>query len=123
MSTRSTRLRIVRCWGLGSPVASLSLDGAPTQDQRDAVLRGLQSRLDLNLDEARDMIVLGDWLIGQCGGPTPAAARMLKRLSKLSDKAVVPDLKALIEAGGRGADGTLSAEQTALIADIDRVFR
>ena len=81
-------------------VAFLELGGMPTVEERNALLRALQSRLGVSLGEAEELVTLGHWLVGQCGGPGPAVSRLSRRAARLGGSAAVDDVAALIEMVG-----------------------
>ena len=98
-------------------VAFVELGGMPTREDRGALLRALQSRLDVGLQEAEELVVLGHWLTAQCGGPSPAVSRLARRAHKLGGPRTVDDVAALIEMAARGEPNEAQREA---LAEMER---
>ena len=78
-------------------VAFAELGGMVTVEDRHALPRALQSRLEVPLGEAEERVTLGHWLVGQCGGSSPAISRLARRAVELGGPGAVDDATALIE--------------------------
>lgn len=100
-------------------MAYMELHGLPTEETRDALLRALQTTLDVTLKEAGELMVLGRWLMHECQGPAPAIARASKRLYALSGGDIAPLLTILKPV----TSDPLSDRQREALADIRRAFR
>jgi hypothetical protein len=98
-------------------IAYLELGGLPRAEQHEALLRGLQVSLGLSHEAAQEALVLGRWLVGECGGPMPGMDRLTRRLWKLKGaeafEPLMQVLKGISEAGGNATSGR---QQDALAA-------
>ncbi|MCL6283742.1 hypothetical protein M3P21_09400 [Ruegeria sp. 2012CJ41-6] len=61
----------------------IELDDLPTSEQRQQLHVLLRSKLRCSEEEAKEMEVLGRWLMTQCNGPADAVPRLGRRLRKL----------------------------------------
>ena len=103
-------------------VAYLELDALPTREQQIALGRGLQTQLNLNLSDSEELVILGRWMMNECGGAEPAITRVARKLYKLDAGASFTPLMGVIKE--IAAEGTaLSQKQTSALADIKRAFR
>ena len=99
--------------------AYMELHGLPTEDLRNRLSSALQTSLEVDASAAREMMVLGRWLMTECQGAAPAVTRASRRLSKLTEGDVGPlmdILKAI-------SDDPLSDTQREALDDIKRAFR
>lgn len=71
----------------GVGIAFLELGGLPSADQHDALIRSLQHHLTQDHDKAQEAVILGRWLIAECGGAQQGFDRMARRLYKLQGHA------------------------------------
>ncbi|NTT87521.1 hypothetical protein [Tabrizicola fusiformis] len=105
-------------------LAFLELDGLPSQEQQQALTRSLARHMVIPVAQAEEILILGRWLIGECGGPLPAIERLAKRLFRLNGAASVePLLSVLKEVAVAGGQGGLSDRQKGAIEDIARLMR
>lgn len=81
--------------------------GRLTPQQEDDWLLQMQSKFNVDKAEAKELSVLGDWLVGQCATPSNAVPRISRRLSQLAGPAALPDMESMIEAVFTGVDGTM----------------
>ncbi len=100
-------------------VAYMELHGMPTETTHEALLKSMQSSLEIDLKEAEEQIILGRWLVNECKGPSPAISRAAKRLYQLTSGDIGPLLDIL---GSVTADPA-SEQQTEAIHEIKRAFR
>ena len=98
------------------------LEGLPTQDARLRLLKTLQSTLGQTLPEAEESVILGRWLMGECGTPQGAVERLSRRLFKLAGVAKLAELMEVLTHSADPQTG-LSAHQTDALSDIKRAFR
>ncbi len=96
--------------------AFLELDALPTQEQRTLLEMKLRSVLKADPEEAREMEIVGRWLMTECNGPRPAIARLTRRLYKI-DGAKSQDALFEILGAITPQDG-LSPEQENAVSDI-----
>lgn len=99
----------------------LELDNLPTQQQRDSLLVQGQAQLGLSEKDVSEMMVLGRWLMNECGGPAPAVTRMSRKLYKLAGAEAFDPLLAVVRAT-LGEKGLTQAHREAL-DEIRRAFR
>jgi hypothetical protein len=107
----------------GIAVAFLELDDYPTQEQRQALLVQLQSKLVLDEGAATELTILGRWFMNECGGPQPAIARLSRKLFKLSGAKTMEPLLAIVQAVLLVGNGQLNDNQRDALDDVRRAFR
>lgn len=108
----------------GAGVAFMELAGLPSFEQQDALNLSLQHRLGHDRAKAEEAMVLGRWLVNECGGAGPALTRLTKRLNKLRGAAgLQPLLQVLDDVAKAGRDGGLSPAQRDALAEVSRIFR
>ena len=100
-------------------VAFMELDDLPTEAQRGALVRALQSECEVDLKEAEELVVLGRWLMGECQGPAPAISRAARKLYKLTGGKVGPLFTILNAVSG----GEPTDKQRDALGDIKTAFR
>ena len=104
-------------------VAFLDLDSFPVQEQRDELARQLRAVLGVVEGDADEMVVLGRWLVSECGGATPAVARASRKLYKMRGAQDFEPLLTIVQ-GVLGAGGTgLNDAQRDALDDVKRAFR
>ena len=103
-------------------VAFLELDALPTREQQIALGRGLQHELGLSLPHAEELVVLGRWMMTECGGPEPAVTRVARKLYKLDAGRSFPPLMGVVKEVTTESQG-LSPKQTRALAEIKQAFR
>jgi hypothetical protein len=102
-------------------IGYLELAGLPRAEQHDALVRSLQVHLQMSHDVAAEAVILGRWLITECGGPVPGIDRLARRLKKLRPTGFV-DLMAVIKDVSEAGGGTTSPRQGEALAGLARVF-
>ena len=108
----------------GAGLAFLDLAGLPTAEQHDALLVSLQSRLGHDRGKAEEAMILGRWLVGECGGADAALKRFSRRLVKMKDAAALQPLMEVVkDVAASGRDGALTARQKEALEEIARTFR
>lgn len=107
----------------GIAVAFLELDDYPTQQQRQALLVQIQSKLHLEQDVATELTVLGRWLMTECGGPQPAIARLSRKLYKLDGARQVEPLLSIVQQVLVIGGGQMNHKQRDALDDVRRAFR
>ena len=101
----------------------IQLSDLPTREEREATETALGDALTLTRAESEEMMVLGQWLVGQCGGPLPAITRIARKLQKLSGAEHAAPLMAAIQAGVGAGAGALNDTQRDALEDIKRNLR
>jgi hypothetical protein len=107
----------------GAGLAFMDLAGLPTAEQQDALLISLQSRLGHDKAKAEEAMILGRWLISECGGAEAALKRFAKRLVKMKGTPALQPLMEVIKDVTAAGKGDLSARQKEALEDIARSFR
>ena len=102
-------------------LAFLELNDLPTQDQRDAMVLQTQSTLGVSKADAEEMMVLGRWLMNECGGADPAISRISRKLQRIDGAHSFDALMTLIKSVL--PDSGLNDEQGDGLDDIKRAFR
>ena len=105
-------------------IAFLELGGLPTSEQHDRLLTSLQSRLGQSVSRAEEALILGRWLVGECGGPQPGLSRMARRLYKLRGvNSFQPLMAVLKDVAAAGRDGAVSPRQSDALTEIASLYR
>lgn len=108
----------------GAGLAFLDLAGLPTAEQQDALLVSLQSRLGHDRAKAEEAMILGRWLVAECGGPDAALKRFSRKLLKMKGaSALKPLLQVVKDVAAAGRDGALSPRQREALDEIARAFK
>jgi len=105
----------------GLATAFLELAGVPTIEERQALIVGLQSELELSLADAEEMTVLGHWFVSECGGALMAVGRLARKLRRLAGPAALPQAMAVIDRVAR-AGGNLNDRQREALGEIKAAF-
>jgi hypothetical protein len=100
--------------------AFIELDDLPTQEQRNQLSVQLQYQLNQDPKSTEELMVLGRWLMQQCGRPDAAISRVTRRLHKFDG---VHSLEPLMTVLKNLAGENLSDSQSDSIAEITRAFR
>ncbi|MFK7752825.1 MAG: hypothetical protein AB8B51_09760 [Sedimentitalea sp.] len=103
-------------------MAYQELDGAPTQDQRDQLSLSLRKHLTLDQGGASEAMVLGRWMVAQCGGPDAAVSRISRKLFRLGGAEQLAPLISVIQ-GSMGDQDQPSQRQHEALQDIQRAFK
>lgn len=102
-------------------MAFQELDGLPTQDQRDDLIVQLQQQLDMDRPSAEEALVLGRWLVSQCGGADTAVSRLARKTYKLGGAEILPPLMEVIK--GSLPPSGLSQRQKEALEDLRIAFK
>ncbi|RLJ59028.1 hypothetical protein BCF46_1170 [Litoreibacter meonggei] len=107
----------------GLAVAFLELDDLPSQEARIAMTRELQQATRVDLEDAEELVILGRWLMSECGGPEPAVSRLSRKLYKLGGGEQLAPLMQVLNAIGAAGNGALSDRQRGALDDIKYAFK
>lgn len=108
----------------GAGIAFLELGGLPSSEQHDRLVASLQSHLGQSASRAEEALILGRWLVGECGGPQPGLTRMTRRLYKLRGADSFQSLMAVLkDVAAAGRDGAISPRQSDALAEIAALYR
>ncbi|WP_238367048.1 hypothetical protein [Mesobacterium pallidum] len=103
--------------------AFVELDDLPTAEQRRALAASLGRATGLTLADAEEMLILGRWLVGQCGGAVQAIPRIGRKLYKLRGAEGFQPLIDVVQATAQAGTGQLSPSQKEALEDLRRAFR
>lgn len=104
-------------------IGYLELGGLPRAEQHEALLRSLQVNLGQSPSQAEEAVILGHWLITECGGPGPGMDRLGRRLWKLRGLAGFPTLMAVLKDVSEAGGVASSRKQTDALDGLARQFR
>jgi hypothetical protein len=108
----------------GAGIAFLELGGLPTAEQQDKLIVSLQSHLGQSRSKAEEAVILGRWLVSECGGALPGLTRMVRRLHKLRGADSFQSLMAVLkDVAAAGRDGAVSPRQSEALAEIAALYR
>ncbi|MFM7445266.1 MAG: hypothetical protein ACKO2N_15405 [Tabrizicola sp.] len=108
----------------GAGIAFLELGGLPTSEQHDRLIASLQSHLGQNQGKAEEAVILGRWLITECGGAQPGLARLVRRLYKLRGADSFQPLMAVLkDVSASARDSAISTRQREALEEIARLYR
>ena len=102
-------------------LAFLELNDLPTQDQRNAMIVQAQSTLGVSKTDAEELIVLGRWLMTECGGADAAISRISRKLQRIDGANSFDALMTLIKS--TLPEAGLNDKQRDALDDIKRAFR
>jgi len=103
--------------------AFVALDDMPSKDQQTQMMIQLRSVLRVDQDTAQELVVLGTWLVNECGGPMPAITRITKKLYRLEGSPALEPLTQILT-GIKDADDTeMSQRQSDAFEEIKTLLR
>jgi hypothetical protein len=102
--------------------AFVSLDDMPTREQRDALQQALRDVLRVNATTAEELIVLGHWMVNECGGAQPAITRVSKKLYRLEGSDALTPMMQIIDRISKEGSG-VSVHQEEAIHEIKTALR
>jgi hypothetical protein len=92
--------------------AFVSLDDMPTREQRAALDQSLRDVLQVNAATAQELLVLGHWMVNECGGAQPAISRICKKLYRLEGSpALAPMMQILDQVSAEGSGINVHQEE------------
>ncbi len=104
-------------------IAFLELGGLPTAEQQDALIVSLQHQLGQSHNKAEEALILGRWLVAECGGAQPGLTRLTRRLFKMKGAASFEPLMAILKDVAAGGRGAVSDRQREALAEIAALYR
>ncbi|WP_333815423.1 hypothetical protein [Tabrizicola sp.] len=108
----------------GAGIAFLELGGLPSSEQHDQLVVSLQRHLGQSTSRAEEALILGRWLVGECGGAQPGLSRMARRLYKLRGADSFQPLMAVLkDVAAAGRDGVVSTRQREALNEIAALYR
>ena len=103
--------------------AFLELDSLPTAEQHTALENALVHSLVISQQDAAELVILGHWLVNECGGAQPAVTRTARKLFKLKGALGFDPLMEIISAVATASSGTLIQRQKDALDDVKRAFQ
>lgn len=108
----------------GAGIAFLELGGLPSTEQQDRLIASLQTHLGQSQSKAEEAVVLGRWLITECGGAQPGLARLTRRLYRLRGADSFQPLMAVLkDVAASARDSSVSNRQREALEEIARLYR
>ena len=103
--------------------AFVSLDDLPSKDQQRHMMDQLEAVLEVDTATSQELVVLGTWLVNECGGPLQAVTRITKKLYRLEGPSALEPLLAILD-GIKEADGSeISLRQSEALHEIKNILR
>lgn len=103
--------------------AFVSLDDLPSKDLHAHLMDQLRHTLKVDAPTAQELVVLGTWLVNECGGPLQAVPRITKKLYRLEGAMALTPLMDILD-GIKAADGSdLSQRQQEALHEIKTILR
>jgi len=103
--------------------AFVALDDMPSKDQQQIMLVQLRSVLRVNQEEAEELLVLGTWLVNECGGPMQAITRITKKLYKLEGSDALTPMLQILEGIKMAEETEMSVRQSEAVGEIKTILR
>ena len=103
-------------------IAFLELGGLPSVEQQNALILSLQHQLAQSHDKAQEAVILGRWLVNECGSAQAGFDRLARRLYKLRGHAGFEPLMLVLRDVAQ-AVGSLSPRQSEALDGLTTVFR
>ncbi|WP_425070751.1 hypothetical protein [Sagittula sp. S175] len=103
--------------------AFLELDDLPSKEQRIALTGALARAGRVNTGDAEELLILGRWIMNECGGPAQAVPRLGKKLYKMQGAEGFQPLMDIVQGVANAGSGDLSAKQREALDDLTRAFR
>jgi hypothetical protein len=108
----------------GAGIAFLELGGLPSSEMHDRLIASLQSHLGQSHSKAEEAVVLGRWLVAECGGAQAGLDRLARRLYKMRGADSFQPLMAVLkDVAAAGRDQSISPRQREALEDIARLYR
>ena len=101
-------------------VSFLELDDYPTAEQRDALVRGLRDGFHVSHKDSEELVVLGRWIMTQCGDAAQAVPRLSRKLYKLSGQRDFNALVEIVQDIAKYGKGELTSAQHSALEDLQR---
>ncbi|MCK5502759.1 MAG: hypothetical protein KAI82_16100, partial [Tritonibacter mobilis] len=96
------------------------LDDYPTAEQRDALVRGLRDGFHVSHKDSEELVVLGRWIMTQCGDAAQAVPRLSRKLYKLSGQRDFNALVEIVQDIAKYGKGELTSAQRSALEDLQR---
>lgn len=108
----------------GAGIAFLELGGLPSAEMHDRLIASLQSHLGQSHSKAEEAVVLGRWLVAECGGAQAGLVRLTRRLYKMRGADSFQPLMAVLkDVAAAGRDQSVSTRQREALEEIAQLYR
>jgi hypothetical protein len=104
-------------------IAFLEMGGLPSVQQQEALIRSLQSHLGQSHEQAQEAVILGRWLVGECGGAQAGFDRLARRLFKMRGHDGFEPLLAVLKDVAAASSTALVVRQSEALSGLATVFR
>jgi hypothetical protein len=105
----------------GIAIAFVELDDFPTQEHRAALNVHLRAQTRVDQETADEMVILGRWLVTECGGASPAISRLSRKLFRLKGAPAFDPLLTIIQNTLDGQSG-LNQRQKEALHEVKNAF-
>lgn len=106
----------------GIAIAFVELDGFPTQEHRDALNVQLRALTRVDQEAADEMVILGRWLVSECGGPSAAISRLSRKLYRMEGAAALDPVLNVVKNTLAG-QSALNDRQKDALHELQTAFR
>ncbi|SEW20651.1 hypothetical protein SAMN04488515_1591 [Cognatiyoonia koreensis] len=103
--------------------AFVALDEMPSKDQQQIMLIQLRSVLRVDQETAQELLVLGTWLVNECGGPMPAITRIAKKLYRLQGASALEPVTEILTGIKKAEGEAMSQRQEEALSEIRTILR
>ncbi|MBM7069237.1 hypothetical protein [Actibacterium sp. 188UL27-1] len=110
-----------RLAGSALAIAFLEMGKFPTEEQKQTLLRSVQSTYGMDKPAAEEAMILGHWLVSECGTIDAAVSRLAKKLLRLGGQDALNPVLEMVK--GFTGDAGLSDKQTDAVQEVARIFR
>jgi hypothetical protein len=107
----------------GAGIAFLEMAGLPSLQQQDALLVSLQKQSGISHNNAQEAMILGRWLMAECGGAQPGFSRLTRRLVKLSGTDRFEQLMSVLNDVARVGNSGLVPQQKDALAEVAQAYK
>lgn len=108
---------------VGTGIAFLELGGLPTAEQHTALTIRLQHHLGQSHNKAEEALILGRWLVTECGGAQAGLTRLTRRVFKLKRTSSFEPLLAVVKDVAATGHGSVSQRQREALSEIAALYR
>lgn len=103
----------------GIAIAFVELDDFPTQEHRNALNVHLRAQTRVDQETADEMVILGRWLVNECGGASAAISRLARKLYRLEGPDALDPLMTILNK----TVNNHNERQTEALHEIKTAFR
>ncbi len=107
----------------GIAIAMVELQDFPTQEDRDALNVSLRAETRVDQETADELIILGRWMVNECGGAAPAISRLARKLFRIGGSAQFEPLLTIIQSTLSASGKTLNDTQRDALDEIKAAFK